>query len=100
MDHLLADSLFQCDRATKSRLRAENQQIEEEHDYPFDSLKHINPISINKDPVKMFLRTSNDFYRVEDTEMHQVYRSKSGYEAYRRTEYRRLKGLFENDAER
>jgi len=34
---------------------------DEEHDYPLIGTKHLNPIGVNREPVRMSLRTLNDF---------------------------------------
>jgi len=35
--------------------------LDEDHDYPFEGSKHLDPIGVNHELVRLTLRTGNDF---------------------------------------
>jgi hypothetical protein len=66
----------------------------------FVGSKHLNPIGINHDPVRMSLRTSNDFENVKKLEdpLAPLPITKTNYEAYQKNETKaKTKGLFQSD---
>ena len=76
---------------------------EEDHDYPFAGSKHLNPIGINHDPVRMSLRTKNDFDNLKKLEdpLAPPPITKTNYEAYQKHETKsKTKGLFQSDPQR
>ena len=76
---------------------------EEEHDYPFMGSKHLNPIGVNNDLVRMSLRTVHDFdnpAKLTDP-LKPAPPSKTRYEEYLKNEVKaQTKGYFQNDPER
>ena len=75
----------------------------EEHDYPFMGTKHLNPIGVNRDAVKMSLRTVHDFDNPKklDNPLKPLPPSKTDYEAYIKNEVKaQTKGYFQNDPQR
>jgi len=76
---------------------------DEEHDYPFMGSKHLNPIGINKELVRMSLRTVHDFDNPKklDDPLKPLPLSKTRYETYLKNEVKAItKGYFQNDPER
>ena len=61
MDHSFANSLFHHSCNLKERRRRDAEEAEVDHDFPFCGSKQLSDITVNKDPVKMSLRTNNDF---------------------------------------
>jgi hypothetical protein len=41
--------------------RKEDAELDEDHDYPFEGSKHLDPIGVNHELVRLTLRTGNDF---------------------------------------
>lgn len=80
----------------------EDRTNTEDHDYPFLGSKHLNPIGVNENHVRMSNRTRNDFDKINKLNPGKVPPSKTGYEAYKSgSESRtRTKGLFQNDPQR
>lgn len=80
------------------QLNQENQDYHEQHDYPFHGSKHMNPVSINHDLVRMSRRTQNDFDSVTLTKP----KTRTNYEAYKsvNSDKCETKTLFQNDPDR
>lgn len=38
-----------------------DQDLDEGYSYPFYGSKHLDPIGVNEDPVRLMIRTKNDF---------------------------------------
>jgi hypothetical protein len=72
-------------------------ELDEDHDYPFLGTKHLDPIGINEEPVKLAVRTQNDFCKVDKLRNPEAPPAKSitDYEAYYNGEAKsRTQGLF------
>ena len=70
---------------------------DEEHDYPFMGSKHLNPIGVNRDPVRMSLRTMHDFENPKKLEnpLKPLPPTKTRYEVYQKNEVKaQTKGFF------
>ena len=70
---------------------------DEDHDYPFMGSKHLNPIGVNRELVRMSLRTLNDFDHPQklDDPLKPLPPSKTRYEAYIKNEVKaQTKGYF------
>lgn len=70
---------------------------DEDHDYPFMGSKHLNPIGVNQELVRMSLRTVNDFENPKKLEdpLKPLPPSKTNYEAYIKDEVKaQTKGYF------
>lgn len=70
-------------------------EFQEDAGFPFNGMKQLNAISVNKDAVKMSKRLANDFYDNETQDPSKPKpRSKTQYEIYSRTCFNRTKGFF------
>ena len=89
-----ASSIFSESLNTQQSQLQRTYLDDEEHDYPFYGTKHLNPIGENEEPVKMSLRTSNDFGNINKLLIQPVRKSKTNYEKYLGFEKIRTRGLF------
>ncbi len=74
-----------------------------DHDYPFYGTKHLDPIGINEEPVKLSIRTKPDFAKPNrlNNPFGPEPKSLTNYEAYNSKVPRsRTNGLFMNDPQR
>lgn len=83
--------------------KREDHDLDEEHDFPFPGSKHLDPVGINEDAVKLSLRTRNDFDKPNKLRnpLAPPPKSRTNYEAYHSQEAKsRTFGLFQNDPQR
>ena len=100
LDHDYASTLFESDQTIKYQQKYQNLVDDEDHEYPFHGSLHLNPIGVNHEPVRMFMRTGNDFGNPAKLKNPDAPKPKSlnNYEAYQTQEQRmRTQGLFMND---
>ena len=80
-----------------SKKKEENQTCDNDHDYPFYGTKHLDPIGINEEPVRLSLRTRQDFEKADKHKnpLAPKPKTKTNYEAYHSEQPRaRTNGLF------
>lgn len=99
----MADSYYKTERDDLSLRKREDHDLDNDHDYPFHGTKHLDPIGINEDAVRLSLRTQNDFAKADKltNPLAPPPKSKTNYEAYYSQQPKsRTVGLFQNDPAR
>lgn len=100
----MANTVFNETQNTLISCREENVAQDQDHHHPFHGYKHLNPIGINEDPVRLSTRTKHDFEHTEKLEDpgKKPRPTRTGYESYVRSQATttRTKSMFANDPER
>ncbi len=103
MDHNFANSVFQEEQSIKKCVKIQNEEFDQDHDYPFYGTKHLDPIGLNEEPVKLNIRTKPDFAKPNrlNNPFAPAPKSLTNYEAYySKVPRSRTNGLFMNDPQR